>query len=116
LQSAPDSALPDSELDRYASDIAGPPFTFSVQGTHGRRYAQWIFPDPRNHLEFHMLEQLLFDMVCRRFALVREDMEKALLNQVEGNIPELRKVKFDMDSSGLSEEWPQKLGTVDPSP
>lgn len=52
-------------------------------------------------------------MVCRRFALVREDTEKALISQVEGIIPELRKAMHDSDSSGLSDEWELQNGDME---
>jgi len=107
LQSAPS---PETELEKYSVEAAGPPLMFSVQGTHGRKYSRWVFPDPSKHIQSHTLGQGAFDKVCHRFALVREDLQKALVHQVEEIIPELLQMNYESDLSGLSgDSLPKQL-------
>ena len=110
LQSAPDPTSPETELEKYSVEAAGPPLMFSVQGTHGRKYSRWVFPDPSKHIQSHTLGQGAFDKVCHRFALVREDLQKALVHQVEEIIPELLQMNYESDLSGLSgDSLPKQL-------
>ena len=102
LQSAPNPTSPRTELEKYSEDAAGPPLMFSVQGTHGRKYSRWVFPDPSKHIQSHMLGQPAFNKVCHRFALVREDLQKALVHQVQEVIPGLLQMDYEPYSSGLS--------------
>ena len=107
LQSAPS---PETELEKYSVEAAGPPLMFSVQGTHGRKYSRWVFPDPSKHIQSHTLGQPAFKKVCHRFALVREDLQKALVHQVEEIIPELLQMNYESDLSGLSgDSLPKQL-------
>jgi hypothetical protein len=107
LQSAPS---PETELEKYSVEAAGPPLMFSVQGTHGRKYSRWVFPDPSKYIQSHTLGQGAFDKVCHRFALVREDLQKALVHQVEEIIPELLQMNYESDLSGLSgDSLPKQL-------
>jgi len=102
LQSEPDPTFPRTELEKYSMDAAGPPLMFSVQGTHGRKYSRWVFPDPSKHIQSHALRQPAFNKVCHQFALIREDLQKALVHQVQEIIPELLQMDYESDLSGLN--------------
>jgi hypothetical protein len=104
LQIAPNTSFLDYEFDRYTENATGLPLFFSVGGTHGTKYPLWLFPNPSKHTKYHTLDHSAFLKVCRRFELVREDLQKALLNQVRDLIPQLRKPEYESDSSGLSED------------
>jgi len=104
LQSTPDPTSPDADLDQYAVDVAGLPLMFSVEGSHSRQFSRWVFPDPTKHFTSHDLDDLTFVKVCKRFRLVREDLQKELLKQVKERVSRLAKVEDDSDSSGLSDK------------
>jgi hypothetical protein len=50
-----------------------------------------------------MLGQTAFDKVCRRFALLHEDLQKALVDQVKLIVPELLKTDYESDP-----KWPER--------
>lgn len=83
---------------------AGLPIEFSVAATHSRRYVAWLFPDPDRDISHNHRAVTGFDWnrLRRRFELVREDLEKALVAKVLEIMPELEKQEQDSDSSGLS--------------
>jgi hypothetical protein len=93
-------------------EAAGPPLIFSVGGTHGTKYPLWIFPDPSKHIQSHILEQSALDKVRRRFELVREDLQEALVNQVRDVVRELLKPEYESDSSGLSDDSDATMSEV----
>jgi len=86
--------------ERYNNDVAGPSFFFSVQGTHNRKDTAWVFPDPSRHVirQPDVLCQASFDKICHRFRVVREDLEKALVSEVNGVVRELQVSYYDSDS------------------
>ncbi|KIM83277.1 hypothetical protein PILCRDRAFT_7235 [Piloderma croceum F 1598] len=102
--------IPSEQDRRYDIDIAGPPLLFSVQGTHSRKYSSWVFPNPSIHTVSSILEDIPFNRVCRRFELVREDLEDALRNQVNDIVGKLQKPDYASDSSGLEDDdWNDHL-------
>jgi hypothetical protein len=109
-----------AEIDRrYTEDVAGPPLLFSVQGTHNLKYSAWVFPDPSKHFtrQPDVLSQASFDMICHRFRLVREDLMKALVSEVNGIVGELQNSEYlsASDSSGMDDasEWSHYLMRLD---
>jgi hypothetical protein len=111
LQIAPVPSSADEELNRYSEEATGRPLYFSVGGTHGTKYPLWIFPDPKRHLD---LDENTFLKVRRRFELVREDLQKELLNQVRELLPQLEKPDPASDSSGMSDESDENEQKEDP--
>lgn len=92
------------EDERYKEDVAGPPILFTVNGTHNRKYTAWVFPDPSKHIGRHCLKRAVFDRICNRFKLVREDLEMALVSEVKTIIRELQKPEYASDSSGIDDD------------
>jgi len=93
---------------RYNKDAAGPPIFFTVQGTHNRKYAAWVFPDPSRHMMRQpddVLCEASFHKICHRFQLVHEDLEKALISEVDGIVGQLQNPECASDSSGMDDEW-----------
>ena len=85
--------------ERYSADVTGPPLLFSVEGTYNRKYTAWVFPNPATHIQYTSLDDISFNRVCRRFDRVREDLENALLREVDDIVAQLQMPDHDSDSS-----------------
>jgi hypothetical protein len=94
--------LSDRHLQNPFSQEFRLPLKFTHSGTHGNKHALWIFPDPTRHIR-STIDGPAFDKVCRRFELVREDLQRELFQRVQAIVPELRE-EYDSDSSGLSDD------------
>jgi hypothetical protein len=102
LRSKPDLDSPDAERDRYTRDVVGLPILFSVRGSHSHKYTHWSFPDPSKYVQFSQLDDITFRKVCIRFEFVRQDLENALIKEVQLRTEDLLRVEDESDSSGLS--------------
>ena len=85
---------------RYKEDVAGTPILFTVNGTHNHKYIAWVFPDPSKHIMMKS-DCAAYDQICNRFKLVREDLEAALVSEVDSRMSELQEPDYDSDSSGM---------------
>jgi hypothetical protein len=92
----------DRHLQTPFSKQTGSPLEFSYSGTHGTKYPLWLFPDPSKHIKSE-LEESALRQVCRRFELVREELQKELVARVQAIMKQLRKEEDKPDSSGLSD-------------
>jgi hypothetical protein len=96
--------------ERYKEDVAGPPTLFTVNGTPKQKYTAWAFPDPLTHRDIKpdYLQPSAFDSICKRFKLVREDLEITLVREVKSIISELMRPDYVSDSGGMDDDSVKK--------
>ena len=102
--------LQDDTPDIETRGPPGPPITYSVRGTHGRKSAQWVFPDPEMYPELthSSIQVVQRQEIVNRFKAVRDGLEKELVRQTKGILRYLRRKdsKSDSDSSDIYGEYP----------
>jgi hypothetical protein len=94
------------------AEEAGLPLVFCIEGTHGYPYVRWVFPDPK-YIQNPQIDDEGLRKVRRRFATVRKDLENALIGKVRDMLPQLQKVEYPSDSSGLSDHLGPDSGGSD---
>ena len=92
------------QSDQYPADEAGLPLFFCIVGTHGYPDVHWALPDPK-YIQTRQIDDEGFRKVCRRFAIVLKDLQKALISKIRYILLQLKETEYAPDSrSGLRDD------------